>query len=294
MKMRIPTPVSFLRRAASPLSSRLLLPFFILCAVLGVVLAPASVFAAPTAESAAPSVSSSPVPSSRPEFVNKARENIDAVLATPEFKHTDTIKVPKWQLREWFRELLERWFGDSEASEEPIDWSKGFAMAGEILLWFAIFALIVFLLLRWKRWATFFGWSGKPRQEPPLRQQKTNALPEEIPLPDDIPTAAQRYWAQGRQAEALSILYRGTLALLIERHRVELPQGVTEQEIRQVVGRAIPSLRDYISELTRAWLRLAYAHRPPTEIGGLLAGFQRLSNLRVDAPSPAAANGAAS
>ncbi|MCL2829489.1 MAG: DUF4129 domain-containing protein [Betaproteobacteria bacterium] len=295
--------------ALLPRLAALPLCFLFCCAPLAAEQAvPSDVPAQTAAATTTPASSPLPLlpPSSRPEFAQKAQEDIDAILSAPEFEHTETVKTPKWikgekqesdgwfaKLLDWLRELLEKWFGSDEPSK-PLDFNRFFSNAGEILIWCAAFALVFFLLLRWRRWAAYLGWGGGACREISLRQQRDSALDEEIPLPDDIPSTAQRYWAEGRKAEAISLLYRGTLLMLGEQHRVELPRGATEQEIRQAVIRAFPLLREYIGDLTRAWLRLAYAHRPPAEIGGLLAGFRHLSTLRSEAPSAMEAGQAAS
>lgn len=84
-------------------------------------------------------------------------------------------------------------------------------------------------------------------------------------LPADIPAAALAEVEAGRFAAALSLLYRGALIALIERHHVAFRDGDTEgvclQRVASCVGHATLG---YFSALLDAWKATAYAALPPT------------------------------
>jgi hypothetical protein len=84
-------------------------------------------------------------------------------------------------------------------------------------------------------------------------------------LPADIPAAAGAEAEAGRFAAALSLLYRGALVALIERHRVSFRDGDTENVCRErLAGRVGKAAFAYFSALLEAWKASAYAGSPPS------------------------------
>lgn len=222
-----------------------------------------------------------------PPYVAEAQKAIDIILATPEFDQTRTIKELKAKKPEtgngskFIEWLLDRL--NSKDKSDKRDTSLA-AMSGEIILWLLAFGLLVFLAVHSKHWLPFLGWrraTARPARNPAL--QSGSALEPVEALPEEIATVAERCWREGRKAEALSLLYRGMIELLATRHRLELPQGATEEEMQQFAGRAMPSCKDDFEQIARAWLSLAYAHRPPADFNDLLAGFGRLQQTRETA-----------
>ena len=219
-------------------------------------------------------------------YVEQARKTIDTVLAEPEFSRTRTVKEMKIKdspdgkksLLERILEWLFKHFRDSPQNADPSS-ASFFAQFGQIGLWLLVFALVALLAVYAKHWLPFFGWSRSRAAPSPPVQQIDSALEITEALPEDIAATAERYWKEGKKTEALSLLYRGTIDLLTTLHRIDLPQGATEEEMRLLVASAVPSFKDDFGNIARAWLRLAYAHRPPVEIASLLAGFSRLRQV---------------
>ncbi|MDR2209098.1 MAG: DUF4129 domain-containing protein [Azoarcus sp.] len=223
-----------------------------------------------------------------PAYVAQARKTIDTVLAEPAFSRTRTIKVPKPKESsdphddrakktsdDRYRSPEDR----SKKSSSSFNLDQFFAQTGQIVLWVLIFGLVVLLVIYSKHWLPFLGWQRQGKPLPTPVHLSGSALETPEALPEDIITAAERYWREGKKDEALSLLYRGVIELLEERYRIELPQGATEEEIRRYVSNAMPSFKDDFSNIARAWLRLAYAHRAPADIANLLAGFSRLQQV---------------
>jgi hypothetical protein len=91
-------------------------------------------------------------------------------------------------------------------------------------------------------------------------------------LPPDLPGAVWVLWQEGRHHEALALLYRGTIARVIEHGRVEIHEADTEGDcLRRVESAGEPAHPRYFKQLTRAWIRMAYAGVPPSndEVSGL-------------------------
>ena len=86
-------------------------------------------------------------------------------------------------------------------------------------------------------------------------------------LPDDIISEATQLWENKQYREALSLLYRGSLSILVNQDKVDLNSSMTEQNILDCARDAKLSANriTYLSKLTRSWQTLAYAHRIPQE-----------------------------
>jgi hypothetical protein len=230
-----------------------------------------------------------------PATVGQARKAIDAVLAEPEFGRNRTVKVPRFKKSSADGEKKSSADGKKNFLETFFDWlskrlrslnspqtpssdpSQSIVQAGQIALWSLVFVLIALLVIYSKHWLPFLGWQ-RSRANPSIftAYQSDSAIEIAVALPDDIAMAAERCWNEGKKEEALSLLYRGAIELLTKRHRIEPPQGATEEEIRLLVGNAMPSFKECFGNIVRAWLRLAYAHRAPADITDLLAEFGRL------------------
>ncbi|MCL2161269.1 MAG: DUF4129 domain-containing protein [Betaproteobacteria bacterium] len=237
-----------------------------------------------------------------PAYVTQARKAIDDVLAKPEFDRTRIIKKPKLKelpaeedngLLDAFLKWLDKLLQDNSQSESQSDsrskpkssdssrkssndLGRVFAQSGQMILWLLAFVLIALLVIYSRHWLPFFGWRRSRADSMSSIQQVDSTLESAEALPEDIATVAERYWNEGQKVKALSLLYRGTIELLTAHHCIDFPQGATEEEIRLLVGSALPSLKEDFGSIARAWLRLAYAHRPPADIVDLLAGFSRL------------------
>jgi len=234
--------------------------------------------------------------SSGPAYVAQARAMIDAVLAEPEFDRTRTVKELQLKpdsatssKKPTTKHSPTQKSGTKESSPTDKDWNYSlwgsfFAKSGEIVLWLLVLGLVVLLVAYSKHWLPYLGLRSSRNKPLFLSRQSDSILETSVKLPEDIATAAERLWNEGKKDEALILLYRGTIELLTARLHIDLPQGSTEGEIHLLVGSAMPSFKDDFGNIVRAWLRLAYAHRPPTDIASLLAGFGRLQQAGGAAP----------
>lgn len=165
-----------------------------------------------------------------------------------------------------------RYIGDSDdaSDEDKVDldamanFSRFIGDLVEALLWVGGGLLIVWLLINAPRWRGLF--PGNPRlQSDTDRPQTLFGMDVRADrLPQDIPGEARRLWQQGESAAALSLLYRGALVALMDDYGLRLPPGATEGDcMHAVAGYGQPKLAQDFTELTRAWLACAYAHRLP-------------------------------
>ncbi|WP_119716731.1 DUF4129 domain-containing protein [Cognatilysobacter tabacisoli] len=151
--------------------------------------------------------------------------------------------------------------------------AKAVALVGEFVLWGLFAALALVLLLTARHWLPWLrGTLARERPEPAPVQHRSIA--DAAPLPDDVPTAARALWAQGRARDALALLYRASVAAMVERAQVVLAPGATEAQCLRA-SRQMPRAddREAFAEVVRRWQLAAYARRLPgaDEFDALLA-----------------------
>jgi hypothetical protein len=167
---------------------------------------------------------------------------------------------------DWLAGLLERIGRGADLAAAPLKW-------GLILVAAVLAALVLRRILR-----------DLPRRAQRHGRPAGSAAPPEslgvavsAELPADVPAAVRDLIARGEPRGALALLYGASLALLQERHGLEIPQSATELECLTLVRRSRPSADvTRVERLVRAWRRLAYAHRvpEPAELDGLLRDWQ--------------------
>ncbi|MEW5249146.1 DUF4129 domain-containing protein [Microbulbifer sp. 2201CG32-9] len=213
----------------------------------------------------------------------EAREQIDTVLAGEDFHRMEEVsgwrfktaetrseQFPQWliQLLEW----LENLFSDSDPQQRDGDWGPLLATVIEVFLWMVGVFLLAYLLWRYR--APILA-SLRPRPggesegSPPATLFGLDVRPQS--LPRDVCAEVLRLWYDGQHRAGLGLLYRATLAYLIERYGFEFGQQLTENECALLVQRRVAerqqpgdsSLNELVQQLTRAWQQLAYAHRVP-------------------------------
>ncbi len=186
---------------------------------------------------------------------------IDDVLAHDDFNRKKTYKL--WVPKDRPDDEPE----EAEMGRAP-DWLQwlGSAIAGvvRVLLWGLLAAAVVLLIVYHKHWL--------PGLRVSLRSEETSIptvsgfdlRPES--LPDDIPATVMDLWRRQQGREALSLLYRGCVSMVVTRHRVELPESATEGDVLRLARGRVPELTgSFLKRTIRLWQALAYAHVQPSE-----------------------------
>ncbi len=221
----------------------------------------------PDAQAADTSASRSgqPLDASQPLDESAAPEVIAKVLAQPVFGHEE-------------RFLQWRYIGGREKEKAPesldpsgfLDWlfnsmlvGSAFAKVMRALLWLLVIAALAWLVWRRDRWLHLIRWRGvAATPEAPIVVAGMDVTPESLPA--DIPRAVRTLWNQGHHREAMSTLYRGTLAALVERKHLKVDASCTEQDCIDAVERLeTPDVSRHFRDLTTLWQLLAYGHRLP-------------------------------
>ncbi|MFO7594334.1 MAG: DUF4129 domain-containing protein [Pseudomonadota bacterium] len=143
---------------------------------------------------------------------------------------------------------------------------QGIAAFGEVILWVLGTVAIAYLLYHFSRntsWMQAALPKGrKEKHELPSELFGLDVRPES--LPEDIPGEALIAIREGDLRGALSLLYRGTLVLLVTNIQIPIPAGATEGECLELVREhRQKNEADYFQSLTDLWLLTAYAHLHP-------------------------------
>ncbi len=196
----------------------------------------------------------------------RAAETIRQVLADDDFG-------------KWTEQAFWKYAGDKDQESGGISWlidlvleflegfARGIAAVSEGILWVGgglLLALLVHRLIKNRDWLqkTEAGRSGRGGSPAALFGM---ALEPES-LPDDVAAEVNRLLKAGQFRPALSLLYRGALVRLVHDHRLEIPGSATEGECLRLVREERPEQESALFErLTLHWVRLAYAHLPPSE-----------------------------
>lgn len=159
-----------------------------------------------------------------------------------------------------------------------------FSVILKTLLWIAVLvAIVLAIIYRHKILALL---------RPARRQHKVAAPPDVLfgldirpeSLPDDIAGAARQLWQQGYAREALSLLYRGALVILTRDQQLEIHASHTEGDILKLAKPQLATEQfTYLSQLTRWWQTIAYAHRTPSnaDVEPLFAGWNQFQASTV-------------
>lgn len=245
-----------LKEGAGQLSSNklssVLLAFVLSSTVLGALLGCQPVYAADEP------VSSIVLPA------EESKQTIEDLMKTEELKHKKEATFWKLKDFDWDKEKEPELNGFEESVRFV---GQLFAVIFESALWILLVVAIILLIVYRDRWLSLFN-MGDPVEE---KKAKPDILfgmdirPDS--LPDDIPAAANAFWQQGKQREALSLLYRGALMRLVNKDDIALEDSHTEGDVIKLSRKVLIVQREqYLEKLTNVWRRAAYAHRFPDDV----------------------------
>ncbi len=215
----------------------------------------------------------------------------DAKAKIVEILDEPTFEVYK-DVTEW------RWKGESSGAQTPkadrwnLPLLETLASLLRGLAWLAAVTVVAAAI-----------WYGRRFVQPPetragsRRRPATTAFGLDVrpaSLPRDIGAAARDLIAKKQFRDALSMLYRGALSVLIYQYHVEVFPGDTERACVRAASAALPpEAAQSFAVLVRAWEQCAYADRSPHEqecnhlVREWVAHFDRASH--ADIPQRAAA-----
>lgn len=155
---------------------------------------------------------------------------------------------------------------DDDSSLDPGFWrrlGRWIARIAQGIAWLAVAALAVWLLAKLVRGLRErAAGESAPAWRPP--EALFGLALEPGSLPADVAAAAAGLAREGRLREALSLLYRGALSVLVHRDRLPLREADTEGDCLRAARRALGAEAGaYFGRLVAAWTAGAYAGRLP-------------------------------
>ncbi|MDH5765267.1 MAG: hypothetical protein OEZ38_04555 [Gammaproteobacteria bacterium] len=173
--------------------------------------------------------------------------------------------IPDWLIS--LIKFIESIFGDMEFDDKD-ESSNNLAAILELLLWLLAAVVVIYIIY----WVLKFYGVIVPRKKAAIDDL---APPPEIlfgldvrkdSIPDDVAGEVMNLWSKGRHREAVGLLYRSTLSLLIHHFSFKFYDGHTEQECAGIVKQSGNlDLSNYVGLITRNWQKIAYAHQVPVE-----------------------------
>jgi hypothetical protein len=192
---------------------------------------------------------------------DESKASIEEVLSGEDFHTPDSYRIPKF-----IHDL--NW--DPEVEEEPKeipDWLKSIfefvARFSRTIIIALLVGLLLILLFRYREPLRNVLIAAKPeKKSPPPRFISGLAISPES-LPADVIGEVRALWEQGDSRSALALLYRATLASLVNAYSVPLSSSHTENEcLRTAAPFLSEEKQEFLHKLTQTWQQLAYAHRP--------------------------------
>lgn len=196
-----------------------------------------------------------------------AKQAIDEIMKGKDFHHKHKVagwvlkdkKTSKRQNKAKFGSLWSgfRLLGDSLAA------------IGQVALWVLVAALVIALIYFFSKWAPTAAGRERAKREPvaPNSLFGLDLTPES--LPEDVGASAMALWREGKIIDALSLLYRGALTVLVHRDGINLRGSATEGDCMRIVAghteKVAKPTTEFFQLLTQQWQFAAYAHRRPDD-----------------------------
>lgn len=174
----------------------------------------------------------------------------------------DPLLHPRKTLTEWVRRTP-----DESRPTADLPWLEKLAAALAVItkysLWILLGVLLIALFLSRRTWLPWLrGFAPAPRVSATSIAQEAQV--DAQPLPVDILAQSRRLWAGGQPRAALSLLYRASVAAMVERTGAMLVPGATESQCLRA-ARALGDAQDRaaFARMVNVWQYAAYAERLP-------------------------------
>ena len=175
-------------------------------------------------------------------------------------------KQTEWKLKP-FAEADKK---DIEANNELLNFFEPiglfFAKLIEYSLWILLFVAVVMLYITRDKWWHLFSSEKEEEEEYQAPDILFGMDIRKASLPENIAKEAQLLWEKQRYRDALSLLYRGALAQLVNQEKILLQNSHTEGDILKLSEKSLAeNKQQFLSQLTKQWQLIAYAHREPSD-----------------------------
>ena len=192
--------------------------------------------------------------------------------------HTES----EWQRKDKKDELeqVPQWLINiTRAGERIAEFFSWLGPVLEISIWAFVILTIAFLCYRYRNGLTRIAdWiRPNPASPKPPPEVLFGMDVRAESLPPDVLEVARQHWRNLEYRQAVSLLYRASLATLIHKHQCPFKPSDTELEcVKRVQALKLSDAADFIQLLTGFWLRLAYGHQvlSDAEFSVLCKGWQ--------------------
>jgi len=178
---------------------------------------------------------------------------VQEILKEPEFE-IEMRKVPKPKTEE-------------KRQEAPENQAPSTGGGGDMRWLGFVFIGLLVVVIAWLIWRNRGSLRRGPASQNPGRQGPRVVMGMDLApesLPEDIPQTAWREYQAGNFTDALRLLYRASLAWLVDRAALPVHGSDTEGDcLRHTRTLNDPGRRSYFEQLTAAWISCAYAAQPP-------------------------------
>lgn len=206
----------------------------------------------------------------------QAQQSIQQLIKQPPFNNYKDIT--QWRFGEPSEEKPQThsWF---KAPAWMKGWLKNISFIVQILLWTGVILLSAYVLWRYREWLRTFSQKWLPNS-----QRRTAPVQTLFGLDVSNDSLAENWLAQAEilwhkdPRGALSLLYRGLLNHLLDKHALPLTDAHTEGEVLLMAHDLAQPLQHYTAQLTVHWQNLAWGHRLPehTQFIALCQQWQQL------------------
>ena len=194
--------------------------------------------------------------------VSDSKEIITDIVNSKDLKGEKT--QTEWKLKSFDDpdKLDEKTTNDLTKLLKPI--AVIFATIIEYALWILLLIAVVMLYLTRDKWLHLFTSESDDEDEYQAPDILFGMDIRKESLPEDIAKEAQLLWEKQQFRESLSLLYRGALAQLVNQEKILLENSHTEGDILKLSAKSlVENKQQYLTQLTRQWQLIAYAHREP-------------------------------
>ncbi len=194
------------------------------------------------------------------EIVLDAHKSQNVIAEVLERKELDgRKKITIWKLKD---EIDEPEDLDSGFFESIKKLAEFLATIFKALIWVFVILAILFIILYREKWLWLFTGKKKTIKEHETPEQLFGMEITPESLPTDIASAARNEVQKGNIRSALSLLYRGSLMVLVSQHQVKLHSSQTEGEVITTAAKSLTKNQvNYLQQLTQEWVQTAYANR---------------------------------
>jgi hypothetical protein len=195
---------------------------------------------------------------------NKSKKVIQEIMQEPVFNRKQDVEYPKYtgdfSLRNKNNPDDTLWVVDALETV-----GKVLARIFELGLWLIIL-IAAFFLIKYREHLHL----GLAKKSVPLIVKPKTLFGldlREESFPDDVAASALSLYQDKHYREAMALLYRATLAYLVQHYHFDLKKGATEGDCLDWVTQTLSDNEQvsYFSELTHSWQLIAYAHQSVSE-----------------------------